>query len=200
MSRQQTQQRILSAAARLFAERGYVGTTTSAIAADAGVNEVTLFRHFESKQGVLRALGARLDSGAGEYPPREALVRDDPVATLRNLAAIEISGAIASGGLVLRLSFDARSVPEVRSALGDVSGSNLAQLTAWLQACQDRGQLRTDVAADLMAEAFFGLTSTLVMSRMAVGTPVPAPGRVAAIAARQVELLWSGIGPQPDQR
>jgi hypothetical protein len=38
------------------------------------------------------------------------------------------------------------------------------------------------------------------MSRMAVGTPVPAPGRVAAIAARQVELLWSGIGPQPDQR
>jgi AcrR family transcriptional regulator len=53
-------ERILDAAGRLFAERGYVATTTRATAADAGVNEVTLFRRFTNKAGVLRALGERI--------------------------------------------------------------------------------------------------------------------------------------------
>ena len=33
-----------------------MASTTSAIAEEAGVNEVTLFRRFESKAGILRAL------------------------------------------------------------------------------------------------------------------------------------------------
>jgi len=47
-----TETKILTAAAELFSERGYAGTTTRAIAGRAGVNEVTLFRRFENKAGV----------------------------------------------------------------------------------------------------------------------------------------------------
>jgi AcrR family transcriptional regulator len=42
--------RILNAAAQLFAERGFHGTTTREIAKLAGINETSLFRHIPRKQ------------------------------------------------------------------------------------------------------------------------------------------------------
>lgn len=47
--------RLLDAAARLYAEGGFRGTTTRRIAQEAGVNEITLFRHFGSKTALLQA-------------------------------------------------------------------------------------------------------------------------------------------------
>lgn len=46
---------IVDAATRCFAGRGFGGTTTSTIAAESGVNEALLFRHFGSKQGLYLA-------------------------------------------------------------------------------------------------------------------------------------------------
>jgi AcrR family transcriptional regulator len=48
----ETQRRILSAALSLFAERGYAGTTTAAIASRAGVAEKTLFAQFKNKENL----------------------------------------------------------------------------------------------------------------------------------------------------
>jgi AcrR family transcriptional regulator len=45
--------RILQAALRLFAARGYEGTTTKDLAAAAGVAEGTLFRYFSNKKAIL---------------------------------------------------------------------------------------------------------------------------------------------------
>lgn len=52
----QTRARILAAASRLFTEKGYAGATTRAIAQVAGVNEVTLFRHFGSKENLAKTI------------------------------------------------------------------------------------------------------------------------------------------------
>ena len=46
--------RILEATLRIFGEHGYLGATTRLIAQEAGVNEVTLFRHFGSKDELIR--------------------------------------------------------------------------------------------------------------------------------------------------
>lgn len=50
---EQTRTRILKAALRLFASKGYDGTTTKDLAAAAGVAEGTLFRHFTNKKAIL---------------------------------------------------------------------------------------------------------------------------------------------------
>ncbi|WP_426454698.1 TetR/AcrR family transcriptional regulator [Paenibacillus sp. S-38] len=50
-----TGDKLILAAIDLIAEQGYDGTTTKEIAAAAGVSEVTLFRHFGSKQALLIA-------------------------------------------------------------------------------------------------------------------------------------------------
>jgi len=51
-----THQRILQAAKKLFASRGYEHTSTSAIARQAGTSESQLMKHFGSKAGLLEAI------------------------------------------------------------------------------------------------------------------------------------------------
>jgi AcrR family transcriptional regulator len=51
-----TRARILAAASELFTRKGYAAATTRAIAQAAGVNEVTLFRHFGSKENLAKAI------------------------------------------------------------------------------------------------------------------------------------------------
>ena len=46
-------QKLLDAAARVYAEHGFRGATTRRIAEEAGVNEVTLFRLFGSKSALI---------------------------------------------------------------------------------------------------------------------------------------------------
>ncbi len=48
-----TKERILESALRLFSKKGYLCATTREIAKEAGVAEITLFRHFPSKEMLL---------------------------------------------------------------------------------------------------------------------------------------------------
>ncbi len=55
-----TRNRILQAAGRVFARDGLQGATTRTIAQEAGVNEVTLFRQFQNKEGLLAAVMSQI--------------------------------------------------------------------------------------------------------------------------------------------
>lgn len=52
----ETHQRILAAATSVFARDGLQGATTREIAREAGVHEITLFRHFLTKENLLKAV------------------------------------------------------------------------------------------------------------------------------------------------
>ncbi len=78
-----TAESILHAARELFAEKGFSNITTRQIARKAGVNEVTLFRHFGSKAALYEALFEHYGTTSGVYasferdsrlPPDEALL------------------------------------------------------------------------------------------------------------------------------
>lgn len=49
-----TRERILETALRLFSGKGYLGATTKEISAESGIAEVTLFRHFPSKESLFK--------------------------------------------------------------------------------------------------------------------------------------------------
>jgi AcrR family transcriptional regulator len=61
-------ERLLDAAAVVFARDGLAGSTTRQIANAAGVNEVTLFRLFQTKQNLLAAVLERLFATPGQVP------------------------------------------------------------------------------------------------------------------------------------
>lgn len=68
---------LLEVTAQLFAEHGWRGTTTRRIAEAAGVNEVTVFRHFGSKEALLREAieSAALVGPVGVLPEEPGEVR-----------------------------------------------------------------------------------------------------------------------------
>src|ERR1700688_155868 len=55
-SADRTRERLLDAATETLNRRGIQGATTREIARRAGVHEVTLFRHFKSKEQLLRVI------------------------------------------------------------------------------------------------------------------------------------------------
>lgn len=58
--KEQTRRRLREGAARLFAARGFAGTTIADIAATADVSERTFFRYFDSKEALLLPDGIEL--------------------------------------------------------------------------------------------------------------------------------------------
>lgn len=76
------QEMILNAALELFAGEGFAATSTSKIAKRAGVSEGLIFRHFESKQGLLDALISMAETKLGEmYGP--VIMETDPRKVIR---------------------------------------------------------------------------------------------------------------------
>ena len=75
-----SRERILEAAARVYSKHGFRGATTRLIAAEAGVNEVTLFRTFGSKGALLEAVLEENGNGDAVSP-----LPDPPVDPEREL-------------------------------------------------------------------------------------------------------------------
>src|SRR6476619_1269682 len=59
---------ILAAAAEVFSKHGFRGSTTRRIAGAAGVNEITIFRQFGSKEALLREAMQHLTQSVGLVP------------------------------------------------------------------------------------------------------------------------------------
>lgn len=90
----QTREKILKAALQLFSQKGYLGATTREIAQGAGVAEVTLFRHFRSKQQLLETLMTRktfLPTLKGLLPELAGLPYEEALTIIANqfLATLE---------------------------------------------------------------------------------------------------------------
>ncbi len=197
-----TRNRILEAAAQLFAERGYSATTTRLIAERAGVNEVTLFRQFKNKRGILEALGSVWRESMAGFAVGAVPESSDTVGTLEVLAEIEVTQAAAVGPAAMRLVLDAAHQPEIAEVLGKGPEDNFAGLAEYLAERQAAGDVRADVDPRVMAEAFFGLTSQVVMSRQVLhGTSEPPYGVAAADAASQMlDIFFRGVLTNADAR
>lgn len=78
---QRTRRSILTAARRHLIEAGYHRLSLEDVAADASVTRVTIYRHFDSKLGLLDAIAEDLAQQAGLVPGmHEAAKVADPVA------------------------------------------------------------------------------------------------------------------------
>lgn len=78
------QQRILSAALKLFAREGYASTPTSKVAKTAGVSEGLIFRHFTNKEGLLKAVMAQSQEAAKRVMA-DVVLTADPKEVIRKM-------------------------------------------------------------------------------------------------------------------
>jgi TetR/AcrR family transcriptional regulator, cholesterol catabolism regulator len=70
-----TEERILSAASRLFSEHGYKSTTLNDIAEQVGLHKTSLFHYFKSKEEILMRV---MDESLRDHIPALKRIGDDP--------------------------------------------------------------------------------------------------------------------------
>ncbi len=154
-----TKKRILAAAELVFSRDGFQGATTREIARQAGVNEVTLFRHFRTREELLRAT---LDQGCATF---EALVeqsdevwKDRLPERLEHYIREMYSVVRQREALVRAFASEARTLPEsIRSALREFMEQRKTRFVARLKKAQELGLVRKDVdlsaASDLIRDS-----------------------------------------------
>jgi AcrR family transcriptional regulator len=102
--RQPTEERrrqIADAALKIIAERGLGRFTTQAIAAEIGVTDGTLFRHFASKEDIVLAALDRVEERLFEgFPPEDA----DPLVRLERFFRFRAS-LVGANPVIARLAF-----------------------------------------------------------------------------------------------
>ncbi|AFZ37007.1 transcriptional regulator, TetR family [Stanieria cyanosphaera PCC 7437] len=116
-----TKTRLIEAALDLFAEKGVTETTTKAVAERAQVNEVTLFRHFGNKHGLLLAVmeDSAMFARLGKALVEQANSKESVSHALKDYAKVSLQALERVPELVRSLVGEAGQYPvENRLALG----------------------------------------------------------------------------------
>ena len=196
----ETRERLLRAAADMFAERGYDGTRVADIAAAAGLSNGALYAHFDSKAellvGALRAHGRRLLADLFATDPSQS-VTDLLLAVGRRLPLRRDP----SGYLIVEALVAARRDQDVARPMRDYMGERADWMAGLMRVAQADGELDTALSPDALAHfcLLLAMGSALVPPALhAVGDE-----EWAALLARLVAALappGSTVGPTAQTR
>lgn len=149
---------LLEAAARVYADAGYRGATTRRIAREAGVNEITLFRHFGSKESLLHEAVAR----AGEDIERVGLPDEprDPEGELTAWARGYLAHLADRRALIRTCMGEMRERPDVISSIDKPPARAASALAGYLRRLRQQkiatAPFDERVAAAMLMGALFG--------------------------------------------
>ena len=154
----QTRQRLLRAAADVFARRGYDGTRVADIASEAGLSNSALYAYFTSKAellvGALRTHGRR---------PLEDMVAADPERSIVDMLMRTGVGLRerpdADRYLVIEALIAVRRDPEVAASMTDY----VRERAEWMTGLVEQAQLRGEIDATVSARAIAHLATALAI-------------------------------------
>lgn len=157
MKKNTTKQRLLDATLKLISEKGYLGSTTREIAQEAGVTELTLFRHFGTKEKLFEALlrtHTFLPRLKELLPELDGLSYGD---SLRLIATRFLLSLKERKSLVKIMYSEVTTYPEKIKKLYNKFADDLrSTLASYFRGLQKKGLLRT-VSPELAAQLFLGM-------------------------------------------
>ena len=186
--------RLLEAAYAAFAEEGFRGATTRKIAARAGVNEVTLFRHFAGKEELLaEAVGGQVEASIAilERSPLPAEPADIAGELQRFLTAT-LFGYVAAHQAVRTSLGEWGHHPVLDDRLTGTSRYVSNQIERYLVSAQRLGLIRADVdhvvAAQALLSAIFahGMLHEMMPERFPLGPEES--------VAMYLKIMLEGVG------
>jgi AcrR family transcriptional regulator len=149
---------LLSAAERLFAERGFLAVRLEDIGAAAGVSGPAIYRHFPNKESLLVELlvgiSTRLLAGAREVRSREA----DAAAALDGLIDFHLDFALGEPDLIRIQDRDLAHLPA--AAERQVRRAQRQYVEVWVGVLRELEAGLAETDARLMAHAVFGLLNS----------------------------------------
>ena len=158
-----TRQRILHAAAQAFAEKGYARTTTRALAAAAGVNEVTLFRHFGNKQNLFAAVIEQF-GGPAVTAALQGQLSGDLAQDLRAIGTHLLNLLLERGDAMRLMLCEASHFPEVQAVMVQNPRQIRRMLASYIAQQIEQGQVRP-LHPEVAAQAFSGMLFSYAIAR-----------------------------------
>jgi len=156
MTPEERQGQIVEVAARLFAEKGFDGTSIDDIAEACKVAPGLIYHYFDSKVDILRALIER----KAFLPTMAEILRKPPKATVEETLT-ELAEAIwemleEKRELVLMMHGEMQRNREVREVIGKVIKTGVKMLSQYLEAQKSAGRLRSDLDTEVFVRTFWG--------------------------------------------
>ncbi|MDA8098031.1 MAG: TetR/AcrR family transcriptional regulator [Nitrospiraceae bacterium] len=188
-----TKDRIIDAATLLVSEKGYLGATTREIASRAGVTELTLFRHFGSKERLFEAL-----LGRQMFLPRlkEIMPKVDALSYEEGLQVIG-EGFLLSlkerKPLIKIMHSEVNHYPDkVRKIYNQLIDATREVLKDYFAGLQKKKVLRA-FGPDMAAKAFLGmLFSYFRTEEIMRGVDITRGGRLSRDVRELVDLFVNG--------
>jgi AcrR family transcriptional regulator len=156
-------ERLLDAAARVYAETGYRGATTRRIAHEAGVNEITLFRHFGSKTTLILE-AVRQANLRSDCPAVPATPGDAP-AELRSWVHDELAHLTRLRSIIRTSLGEVEERPEIIPLIGQKPRDVILGLSSYVEQLQRDGRASPEIDARTAALTFFGALFADAMGR-----------------------------------
>jgi AcrR family transcriptional regulator len=160
---EQTRERVLAAAERVFVERGFEAATVNAIAAEADVSPETVYSRFGTKRALLVELVSRAARGPDTSPileqsgPRAVAAETDQRAQLKLFAADVVLRLERVGPLTAVLAGAAQAEPDLAGLLREIHTRRRSNLRTLVEALMANGPLLVD--ADTAADTVWALAS-----------------------------------------
>ena len=152
-----TKEKILEKALKLFSEKGYLGATTKEIAKEAGIAEVTLFRHFPSKEKLFEGAiknNSFLPALKGLIPEIEEMPYEEALVIISR-RFLEILSSRKD--LIKIMHTEIHSYPEkIHEIYHSFIHEVFKTLASYFKDMQKKGLL-TDFDVDFGAKAFLGM-------------------------------------------
>jgi AcrR family transcriptional regulator len=154
---------IIDAAARVFAERGYHGTTTQAIADVLGMRQASLYYYFPSKEAALEEVCARGTDGFVEAAERVAQQDLPPLEKLAGLIAAHLAPIETMPDYVRVFINERRYLPDAsRKRIGRKSRRLERCFEQVIQAGIDDGSIGPGTDARLAMLAVLGMCNAAI--------------------------------------
>jgi AcrR family transcriptional regulator len=181
---------ILEAALRVFAETGFRGATTRRIAQEAEVNEVTLFRHFPTKEELITA--AIEQDMALHPPPALPVPPRDPEAELTAWCRQTLDHLSRKKAFIRKYMAELHEYPQVLGCMHKKQHGMIQHLIDYLEALKQQGWTAVDFDVAAAMQMLRGTVFSDAMSRDMVPMLLAQPPERAA--AEYARLFLRAIG------
>ena len=169
---------ILAAAAEVFAQHGFRGSTTRLIAEAAGVNEITIFRQFGSKAVLLREAMQHITESAGLTTLPE--IPSDPEHELTEWSESFIKHLRLRSSIIRKTMGEIEERPEMCGPASSVPIQGSNALCKYLVALRRQGRTTEKFDPTTAAAMLMGAIFSDAMGREMMPDVFPQPQEKAA--------------------
>ena len=187
-----TDEKIIEATFRILQKEGFTKATTKKIAAEAGVNEVTIFRNFKNKNNLVEITKEYyLQMLLEKFDEIFGFEDDDGIEDYLQSNFVGLLNLSDSDFSIVKVAMEeVRDIPEKKQLISRITNTVIGKLDDFFKSQIEKGKIR-DVDSKVLAAMCFSITfQSIILWRVYDKNPSVEADQYAN---RFLDILYNGI-------